>query len=100
VDRNFSAKGMKIPFFGREIMLPSGHLTLATRTGASLLPSWCSYDDGTIDIVIGEPVTYTGGGSPAEKIGKACIERIEQCIMRHPEQWFAFDHLWPEEPYA
>ncbi len=101
IDRNFSTKGLRLPFFGREAFLPNGHIILSMRTGAPLLPCWCFYNErGTIDTFIGEEISVAEPNSSPEAIGRACLERIEQCITNHPDQWFAFDHLWPEETYA
>jgi KDO2-lipid IV(A) lauroyltransferase len=97
VDRNYLQRGIELTFFDRNVTVPDGHIVLAQRTGAALLPSSCYYnDDGTVDIRVEEAVSVDGSsGDPAE-IGSRCLRRIERHIRAHPEQWFAFDHLWPE----
>jgi lauroyl/myristoyl acyltransferase len=101
VDRNFSNRGMPLRFFGSDVLLPDGHVTLALRSGAPLLPS-CSYytAEGTIEVVIGAEIHPEGSGASAAAIGNACLARIEEFIRSHPDQWFAFDHLWREERSA
>lgn len=97
IDRNFSMGGIKLKFFGRDTALPGGHIVLARRTGAPLLPCCCYYDDsGGIGGVIGEALEFSGGTESDEEIGNACLSEVEKYIIAHPEQWFAFDHLWPE----
>jgi len=95
VDRNFSHRGMPLRFLGGDVLLPDGHITLALRSGAPLLPS-CSYytADGTIEVIIGGELA---AGASAAALGNACLERIEEYVRRNPEQWFAFDHLWGEK---
>jgi len=95
VDRNFSGRGTRFRFLGSEVFLPDGHITLALRSGAPLVPS-CSYytEDGTIEIAIGEEVAVQSRDTSTAAIGNACLERIEEFVKRHPDQWFAFDHLW------
>jgi KDO2-lipid IV(A) lauroyltransferase len=99
IDRIFSTKGIPLRFLGRKVMLPQGHVKLAERTGAVLIPCFCHYtrDDG-IEAVICSPVDAVEGST--EATAEACLERIESFIRERPEQWFAFDHLWPEGPHA
>lgn len=101
IDRNFSTKGLNLPLFGREALLPNGHIILSMRTEAPLLPCWCYYNEqGTIDAFIGKAIAVAADSNSPESIGKTCLEQIQEYIAGHPEQWFAFDHLWPEETYA
>jgi lauroyl/myristoyl acyltransferase len=98
IDRNFSRRGMRLSFFGRDTLLPDGHIALSLRSGAPLLPS-CAYygEGGAITIVIGEEIPPPAPGAPPEALGRACLERMEEFIRAHPDQWFAFDHVWQEE---
>jgi KDO2-lipid IV(A) lauroyltransferase len=97
VDRNFSRRGITLNFFGRDVVLPDGHIILAIRTGAALLPSSCFYNDsGSAEIRIEEPVSLAESSQNPAEIGLRCLRRIERNIREHHEQWFAFDHLWPE----
>jgi len=97
VDRNFSRRGIMLPFFGRDVILPGGHIILTKRAGAALLSGSCYYEnDRSVVVRIEEPIDLTGStGDPAD-IGVRCLQRIERSIRMHYEQWFAFDHLWPE----
>jgi KDO2-lipid IV(A) lauroyltransferase len=101
VDRSFSRRGMRTRFLDTEVLLPDGHVTLSLRSGAPLLPccSWYT-PDGRIEIVVGEEVRMPGAGASRDSIARACIERIEEFVRSHPEQWFAFDHLWETDRNA
>jgi KDO2-lipid IV(A) lauroyltransferase len=95
IDRRFSTKGVQLDFLGRKVSLPWGHVILSQRTGAALLPCCCYYEDsGSVSITIGCPVESRG--TSIRQIAQECINRIEDHIRAKPEQWFAFDHLWPE----
>jgi KDO2-lipid IV(A) lauroyltransferase len=95
VDRRFSTKGVPLDFFGKKVMLPQGHVALANRTGASLLPSTCCYGESdSVTIRIESPIEPSG--ESVREIAQQCIHRIEGFIRDNPEQWFAFDHLWTE----
>ena len=97
VDRNFSRRGIDLPLLGRNATLPDGHIILAKRTGAPLVPAVCYYDNSHPVVVrIDESVDITGSNNDATEIGTRCIRRIERHIRKHYRQWFAFDHLWPE----
>ncbi len=101
VDRNFSRRGMRMRFLDSDVLLPDGHVTLSLRSGAPLLPccSWYT-PEGSIEIVVGAEVLVPHYGDSRDAIGRACIEKIEEFVRSHPEQWFAFDHLWEVERHA
>lgn len=96
VDRKFSTKGLPLTFLGRRVRLPKGHVKLSKRTGSPLIPCCCHYmKDGTIETVFDEPLQSSEGS--VQVIAEECLARIERFLRDRPEQWFAFDHLWPEE---
>ena len=97
VDRHFSKRGVKALFLGEETLVPGGHGVLALRSGAPLLPC-CSFytEDGRIEVVIGPPVETGFPHGPVEAVVSACLDRIETFVRAHPDQWFAFDHVWRE----
>jgi KDO2-lipid IV(A) lauroyltransferase len=96
VDRKFSTKGIRLTFLGRRVRLPQGHVKLARRTGSPLIPCCCHYtEEGTIEVVIDEPLRASEG--PVQAVAEECLARIEVFLRDRPDQWFAFDHLWPEE---
>ncbi|UCF05436.1 MAG: lysophospholipid acyltransferase family protein [bacterium] len=97
IDRNFTGNGMTVNFLGNTVTLPDGHIILSMRTAAPLLPCCCYYDEnGSIQAIVDPAVVPSLESAPPHEVGQACIERIEAYIRAHPEQWFAFDHLWPE----
>ncbi|MCX5752648.1 MAG: lysophospholipid acyltransferase family protein [Candidatus Krumholzibacteria bacterium] len=101
LDRSFSRRGMRLRFFDTDTLLPDGHITLSLRSGAALVPccSWYA-PDGRIEIAFGEEIRIPDSGDFRPAIGQACVERIEEFVRSHPEQWFAFDHLWEGERHV
>ena len=96
IDRKFSTKGIPLNFLGRHVILPQGHVKLSQRTGAPLIPCCCHYkDDGAIEAVIDSPLRGPDGS--VREVAQDCLVRIETFLRNRPEQWFAFDHLWPED---
>jgi len=96
IDRKFSTKGIPLTFLGRHVRLPQGHVKLSKRTGAPLIPCCCHYTkNGAIEAIIDKPL-YDSDASVRE-VAEECLARIETFLRDRPEQWFAFDHLWPED---
>jgi lauroyl/myristoyl acyltransferase len=96
VDRKFSTKGIQLTFLGHGVRLPQGHIKLSKHTGAPLIPCCCRYtEEDTIEAVIDRPIRDTGGS--VREVAQLCIARIETFLKKRPDQWFAFDHLWPED---
>jgi lauroyl/myristoyl acyltransferase len=101
VDRSFSQRGMTLRFLDTDVTLPDGHITLSLRSGAPLLPCCSWYAPGnTIEIVVGEEILVPDTDDPRAATGRACIGKIEEFVRSHPDQWFAFDHLWRNEHHA
>jgi len=96
IDRKFSTKGIPLTFLGRRVRLPQGHVKLSKRTGAPLIPCCCRYTkDGTIEVVVERMMRGSDGS--VQEVAQECLARIETILRNRPEQWFAFDHLWPED---
>ena len=96
IDRKFSTKGLPLTFLGWQVRLPQGHVKLSKRTGAPLIPCCCHYTkDGAIETVIERPLRGLDGS--VQEIAEECLARVETFLRSKPEQWFAFDHLWPED---
>jgi lauroyl/myristoyl acyltransferase len=101
IDRGFSRRGMRMRFLDTDVFLPDGHITLSLRSGAPLVPccSWYA-PDGRIEIVFGEEIRIPNSGDSRAAIARECMKRIEEFVRSHPDQWFAFDHLWGAERHA
>ena len=101
VDRNFSKHGEPLRFLGEETRLPIGHVLLAMRSGAPLVPC-CAYyaSGGRIEGIIGESIPAPDRSAPPRETAERCLERIEAFIREHPDQWFAFDHVWERTRHA
>ena len=96
VDRKYTAKGTQLDFLGRRVRLPQGHVKLSKSTGAALIPCCCCYTErDSIETFIDRQVSDSDGS--VLETAQVCVERIESFLKKRPEQWFAFDHLWPED---
>ena len=97
-DRAVTGVGERVPFFGREALLPSAHVALALRTGAALVPAFAHHDGATLRAVF-EPeleVPRTGDRSADVREGvRRWAAVLEKHIRPAPEQWSVFEPVWP-----
>ena len=96
-DRAVTGVGERVPFFGRPALLPSAHVVLALRTGASLIPGFAHREGRTMRAVF-EPeleLPHTGDHDADVREG---VRRWAAVLERHirvaPEQWSVFESVW------
>jgi lauroyl/myristoyl acyltransferase len=88
---------MLLPFFGEVTRMPVGHVKLALRTGAWILPT-VTYrlPDGKSAIEVRPPIRPDPGSDTEEGLALRCIAVLEEFIRSRPEQWSSFQDLWAE----
>ncbi|QEV17064.1 phosphatidylinositol mannoside acyltransferase [Streptomyces alboniger] len=97
-DRDLSASGVEVKFFGDTARMPAGPAMLAQQTGAVLLPVTLWYD-GTPVMKgrIHPPVDVPETGTRAEKTSvmtQALADAFATGIADHPEDWHMLQRLW------
>ncbi|WP_030787136.1 phosphatidylinositol mannoside acyltransferase [Streptomyces sp. NRRL S-920] len=97
-DRDLSASGVEVKFFGDTARMPAGPAMLAQHTGAVLLPVTLWYD-GTPVMKgrIHPPVDVPETGTRAEKTSvmtQALADAFATGIADHPEDWHMLQRLW------
>ncbi|SCF85119.1 phosphatidylinositol mannoside acyltransferase [Streptomyces sp. Ncost-T10-10d] len=97
-DRDLSASGVEVTFFGDAARMPAGPALLAQQTGALLLPVTLSYDDTPVmKARIHPPVEVPESGSRTEKTSsmtQALADAFAVGIAEHPEDWHMLQRLW------
>lgn len=97
-DRDLSASGVEVKFFGETARMPAGPAMLAQQTGALLLPATLWYDDTTVlKGRIHAPVEVPETGTRAEKTSsmtQALADAFATGIADHPEDWHMLQRLW------
>ncbi|GAA3369251.1 phosphatidylinositol mannoside acyltransferase [Streptomyces sannanensis] len=97
-DRDLSASGVEVKFFGDTTRMPAGPAMLAQQTGALLLPATLWYD-GT-PVMRGQihpPVEVPETGTRAERASvmtQALADVYAAGIADHPEDWHMLQRLW------
>ncbi|PZH02917.1 phosphatidylinositol mannoside acyltransferase [Streptomyces sp. NTH33] len=97
-DRDLSASGVEVEFFGETARMPAGPALLAQQTGALLLPVTLWYDDSPVMRGrVHPPVEVPGTGTRAEKTSvmtQALADAFATGIADHPEDWHMLQRLW------
>lgn len=100
-DRDLSGRGVEVLFFGERTTLPAGPVALADRTGATLLPVGCYFDDGPGHaFVVRPPLQVPTAATRDERVaaGTQLLAReLEELIRAAPAQWHLFQPNWPSD---
>jgi KDO2-lipid IV(A) lauroyltransferase len=97
VDRAVTGVGVRVPFFGRETLLPSAHVALALRTGAALIPGFARREDGRligrIEPELGLERSGDHDADVREGVRRFALV-MERYIREAPDQWSMFQRIW------
>lgn len=100
-DRDLSASGVEVSFFGATARMPAGPALLAQQTGAMLLPVTLSYDSTPVMKAIIHPaVELPEEGTRAEKTAamtQGLADAFALGIAEHPEDWHMLQRLWLDD---
>lgn len=95
-DRDLSARGIDVEFFGEATRFPAGPAALALDTGAALLPVHLYWSGRNVADIRAE-VPIPAGGTREERIRaatQAVATDLEVGIRAHPEDWHMLQRLW------
>ena len=92
-DRDLSARGVEVSFFGAATRMPAGPASLALRTGAVLLPVTLSFRPEGWRAVIHPEVPHTDVGTMTQSLADAFAAGIAE----HPADWHMLQRLWLED---
>ncbi|MEV7127185.1 phosphatidylinositol mannoside acyltransferase [Streptomyces sp. NPDC093260] len=97
-DRDLSASGVEVDFFGAAARMPAGPALLAQQTGALLLPVTLWYDDSPVmQGRVHPPIEVPPEGTRREKAAamtQALADAFAGGIAEHPEDWHMLQRLW------
>ncbi|MGW3571178.1 phosphatidylinositol mannoside acyltransferase [Streptomyces sp. NPDC000941] len=97
-DRDLSASGVEVKFFGESAKMPAGPAILAARTGALLLPVTLWYDAspvmrGRVHPPIEVPLMGTSA-EQAAAMTQELADVLASGIAEHPQDWHMLQRLW------
>lgn len=89
-DRDLTARGVEVTFFGETAKFPAGPAALALRTRTPLLPVSLWFEDDGWVIHVHDPVPHTTIAEMTQRVA----ETFEEGIRAHPEDWHMLQRLW------
>lgn len=98
-DRDLSASGIPVTFFGEKAKVPAGPAMLAALTDAYLCPTDLSFTDSGWAIHINPPMTLPGTRLSEQVRGGAqqIVQVFERGIGTHPADWHMLQPLWQSD---
>ncbi|MEU5307470.1 phosphatidylinositol mannoside acyltransferase [Streptomyces sp. NPDC021562] len=97
-DRDLSASGVEVDFFGATARMPAGPALLAQQTGAHLLPVTLWYDDTPVmKGRVHAPIEVPESGDRTSRTSvmtQALADAFATGIADHPEDWHMLQRLW------
>ena len=98
-DRDLSARGVDVTFFGEAARMPAGPASLCLQTGAVLLPVTLAFTEGGWHVRWHEEVPHTD----VPTMTQALADAFADGIARHPADWHMLQRLWladlpPDDP--
>jgi KDO2-lipid IV(A) lauroyltransferase len=100
-DRDLTATGLEVQFFGAAARMPAGPAALALDTGATLLPITLSYpDERHMRIRAHPPIDPSPEGGRAEKIQdmtQRLADAFADGVRGHPHDWHMLQRVWVDD---
>ncbi|MEV8100401.1 phosphatidylinositol mannoside acyltransferase [Kitasatospora sp. NPDC085879] len=96
-DRDLSAAGLPVDFFGEPTRMPAGPAVLALRTGAALFPVTLWYDGPVMRAEIHPEILPPAEGDQRARtvaMVQALADVWAQGIREHAEDWHMLQKLW------
>ncbi len=92
-DRDLSARGIDVTFFGAATRMPAGPASLALRTGAVLIPVTLSFASDGWGVRFHPEVEHTDVATMTQQVADAFAEGI----AAHPADWHMLQRLWLDD---
>jgi phosphatidylinositol dimannoside acyltransferase len=95
-DRDLSAKGVDVQFFGETARFPAGPAALAVDTGASLVPVKLFWAGHNVAEILPEIEAPSAGDRDARirMMTQAVADALAAGIAEHPTDWHMLQRLW------
>jgi KDO2-lipid IV(A) lauroyltransferase len=100
-DRDLSARGVEVEFFGGRTRMPAGPALLALRTGAPLYAVTMWYEPAAARGYLAGPLPVPTDGSLDARVRvltQQLADHLAAGIAAHPADWHMLQRLWLDEP--
>lgn len=101
-DRDLSARGVAVTFFGGHTRMPAGPALLALRTGAPLFVVSLWYEGdlpcGQVDGPLAVPPPESGSlDARVRELTQTIADHLAEGIAKHPADWHMLQRLWLDD---
>jgi phosphatidylinositol dimannoside acyltransferase len=99
-DRDLTARGVEVEFFGGRTKMPAGPAALALRTGAPLYVASLWFDPDAAAGILEGPLTLPTDGPLDVRLRQTTqliADHFAKGIARHPEDWHMLQRMWLDE---
>ena len=96
-DRDLTASGVEVEFFGEPARMPAGPALLALQTGSALMPVTLWYEGERWCVRVHDEIPPPDAGgrrAKATAMTQAVARVFEGAIGEHPEDWHMLQRLW------
>jgi len=96
-DRDLTAAGVPVTFFGEPTRMAAGPAALAVQTGAALIPVTLAWDGPILRATLHAEVEAPAAGTRREKIAvmtQAVADAYAAGIAKAPQDWHMLQPLW------
>lgn len=102
-ERDLSARGVEVDFFGGRTRMPAGPALLALRTGAPLYTVEMWFDPDIPRGRLSAPVPLPGPdegtfGDRARRLTQLVADGLAVGIAKYPQDWHMLQRLWLDDP--
>jgi len=94
-DRDLSASGVEVSFFGRRAKFPAGPAKLVIETGAPLITAHITYTKAGIAVHFSDRIDTEG--KSVEEIVQLIAANFEHEIAKRPEDWHMLQRVFLDE---
>jgi KDO2-lipid IV(A) lauroyltransferase len=101
-DRDLSASGINVEFFGGVARMPAGPAIIAIRTGIPLVTAFVSYNESGIHVDLRE-ITIPIDGDEESRIKAAvqlCADNFAAGIKEFPHDWHMMQRIWVDRDFV
>ena len=101
-DRDLSAKGIDVEFFGGIARMPAGPAIVAIRTGIPLVTAFVSYTETGIHVDLRE-IAIPASGDEETRIKatvQLCANNFAEGIKAHPHDWHMMQRIWVDGDFV
>ncbi len=99
-DRAVTGTGERVEFFGRQVLLPSAHISLALRADAAVVPAFAYRRGDKVSLHFEPALTLARTSDHGADVRRGMREFaavMERHIERSPEEWAVFDPFFHDD---